>query len=326
MPFRDVWKDESRDFTPWLRNHIDQLAEELNMTLEAQNTEVPVGKYFLDLLAINPETQGNVVIENQVGNADHDHLGKLITYAAGLKAEIAIWIAEHFGDEQRTALEWLNESNPGGAAFFGVEIQAVNINGSIPAAMFRIILAPNEWSSSGNPVPGELSESERQYLAYWRPLLEELKTGHRWGPIQTNNKNRAYPAGSGLGQGFGNFRRTMRFAGRDEIRVEFNIWGPSKDWNKRAFDLLIESREAIEDAAGPLLWERLNSSMISRIVSVRKGTQRDAELELNEHRQWMIEQVTKLPQLLRPYLEQLQQTINEEQLETMEPDQTTPGC
>ena len=113
LPFREVRNDEAKIFTPWLRDHIDQLADELNMTPEAQSTEVPVGRYFLDLLAINPETQGNVVIENQAGNADHDHLGKLITYAAGFRAEAAIWIAERFGDEQRTALEWLNVSSPG---------------------------------------------------------------------------------------------------------------------------------------------------------------------------------------------------------------------
>ena len=315
LTFREVWKDEAKDFTPWLRDHIDQLADELNMTLEAQGTEVPVGKYYLDILAINPETQGSVVIENQVGNTDHVHLGQLITYAAGLKAEIAIWTAEHFGDEQRKTLEWLNESSPGGTAFFGVEVQAVNINGSIPAAMFRAIVTPNEWALRGDPVPGELSETQKEYLAYWRPLLEELKTGHRWGPIQTDNKSRFYNCGSGLGRGFGNFRRSMRFAGRDELRVEFIIWGASKDWNKQAFDLLIESKEAIEEATGPLVWERLDDSMISRIASVKKGTQRDPDFELDEHRRWMIEQVTSLPQILRPYLEQVLPALNEEQQE-----------
>lgn len=288
------------------------------MTLEAQRIEVPVGKYFLDLLAINPETQGNVVIENQVGNTDHIHLGQLITYAAGLKAEIAIWIAEHFGDEQRTALEWLNESSPSGTAFFGVEVQAVNVDGSIPAAMFRAILTPNEWARGRDPVPGELSDSQKEYLAFWRPLLEELKASHRWGPIQTDNKNRYYNCGSGLGQGFGNFRRTMRFASRNEIRVEFNIWGPSKKWNKQAFDLLIESRTDIEESTGPLVWERLDDSMISRVVSLRKGTQRDPAPELQEHRLWMVEQVTSLPSKFRPYLEQVQQLMNEEQAEAEE--------
>ena len=325
LPFRDVWKDEAKDFTPWLKDHIDQLADELNMKLEAQSTEVSVGKYSLDLLAINPETQGNVVIENQVGNADHDHLGKLITYAAGLKAEIAIWIAERFGDEHRAALEWLNESGPAGAAFFGVEIQAVNIDGSIPAAMFRTILTPHEWSRTRDPVPGELSETQKEYVAYWKPLLEELKTAHKWGPIQTDNKNRFYSAGSGLGQGFGNFRRTMRFAGKDEIRVEFIFWGPNKEWNKQAFDLLMESRETIEDATGPLTWERLTNSMISRVAAVRKGTRGDAEPELDEHRHWMIGQLTTLPQTLRPYLEQVQQAMNEEEQETTETSQAMLG-
>lgn len=318
LPFREVWKDEARDFTPWLRAHIDQLAEELNMTLETQDTEVAVGKYFLDLLATNPETQGNVVIENQVGNADHDHLGKLITYAAGLKAETAVWIAENFGDEQRTALEWLNENGPSEAAFFGVEIQAVNIDGSIPAAMFRAVVTPNEWGGSKDPVPGELTDREKLLMAFWKPLLEDLKTNHRWGQIQTTNKNRAYPAGSGLGRGFRNFRRNMRFAGSNEIRVEFTIWGPDRDWNKKVFDLLVESKDDIEETMGPLVWERLDDAMVSRVALVRTGSPQDPEPELEEHRQWMIDSVSRLPQGLRPYLEQVQQVMSEERQETLE--------
>ena len=143
--------------------------------------------------------------------------------------------------------------------------------------MYRAITTPNEWSRTNTPVSGELSDSEKEYLDFWKPLLEELKTTHRWGSIKTDNKNRYYTAGSGLGHGFGNFKRTMRFAGRDEIRAEFIIWEPSREWNKRVFDMLIESQQEIEQETGPLVWERLDESMISRFASVTKGSRRDPE-------------------------------------------------
>lgn len=47
------------------------------------------------------------------GATDHDHLGKLITYAAGLEAGYAVLgyavlLAPELRDEHRSALTWLN--------------------------------------------------------------------------------------------------------------------------------------------------------------------------------------------------------------------------
>ncbi len=43
-----------------------------------------------------------------MANTNHDHLGKLITYAAGLEATHAVLVAEIFRPEHRSALQWLN--------------------------------------------------------------------------------------------------------------------------------------------------------------------------------------------------------------------------
>lgn len=57
-----------------------------------EQTYGPVGRYALDLLL--KDAQGRVVIvENQLEQTDHGHMGQLLTYCAGTQAEIVIWIA-----------------------------------------------------------------------------------------------------------------------------------------------------------------------------------------------------------------------------------------
>ena len=60
---RTIWTSESGDFTPWLAENIDVLADALGMTLTVTTTEVPVGDFRLDIRA-ETEDGGIVVIEN----------------------------------------------------------------------------------------------------------------------------------------------------------------------------------------------------------------------------------------------------------------------
>ena len=48
--------------------------------------------YRADIVCQETATERVIVIENQLERTDHDHLGKLLTYAAGLKAEIVVWV------------------------------------------------------------------------------------------------------------------------------------------------------------------------------------------------------------------------------------------
>ena len=138
------WSHEAHDFTPWLADNLDLLGNELGLALELTGREHAVGRYSLDLLL--SDAAGRVVIvENQFAQTDHDHLGKLLTYAAGTGAAVVIWIAESLTQEHAAALEWLNDVTDDSVGFFGVELELLRIGGSLPAPHFRVVVQPNDW-------------------------------------------------------------------------------------------------------------------------------------------------------------------------------------
>jgi len=60
---RDIWKSEAGEFTPWLAENIDVLADAIGMVLTVTGTEVFVGEFRLDIKAEDGEGRP-VVIEN----------------------------------------------------------------------------------------------------------------------------------------------------------------------------------------------------------------------------------------------------------------------
>src|SRR5579863_9146746 len=120
---RDAWPTEDGHFTPWLAlpNNLKLLGEALGLgELQDQQTEVRVGDFLLDIMAVDSE--GNaVIIENQLEQTDHRHLGQLLTYLAGQERKTSVvWIAETFRDEHRAAIDWLNRNTGEDYSFFGV--------------------------------------------------------------------------------------------------------------------------------------------------------------------------------------------------------------
>ena len=102
------------------------------MDLELEGQEVPVGGYSADLVLNDISADSRVVVENMYGSTDHDHIGKLITYAAGLSASYAVLLAETFRPEHRTALNWLNSISSEERGFFGLSLEIWRIGDSSP--------------------------------------------------------------------------------------------------------------------------------------------------------------------------------------------------
>ncbi|MFB6182670.1 MAG: DUF4268 domain-containing protein, partial [Candidatus Nanohaloarchaea archaeon] len=67
VDLREEWKDEEADFTPWIADNIEKIEEVLGMELEVKDTEKSVGSFKADILAEEPNTEKEIVIENQLG-------------------------------------------------------------------------------------------------------------------------------------------------------------------------------------------------------------------------------------------------------------------
>ena len=139
----EVWRREDEDFSPWLVKNLALLDEILGTKLELIEREKPVGRFFADLLCVNRKSNNSlVVIENQLGRSDHDHLGKLLTYAAGLQATTVIWIATAFENEHLNALAWLNLNMNNPVRCFGVKLELKSIDNSRCLPTFTLIAEP----------------------------------------------------------------------------------------------------------------------------------------------------------------------------------------
>ena len=115
---RTVWSNEAQAFTPWLAEHLDVLGDALGITIELEERESSVGAFSLDILARDQDSGEAVVIENQIEQSDHEHLGKLITYASGKDAKYIVWIVKDAREEHRAAIEWLNKISDDTIGFF----------------------------------------------------------------------------------------------------------------------------------------------------------------------------------------------------------------
>ena len=150
VELRDFFKDEAKDFTPWLaeENNLELLGETLGLDIELEDTEVRIGKFSADIVGLDMSSNKTIIIENQLEKTNHDHLGKIITYGAGKDAGIVIWICKKIQQEHRKGLDYLNDISTEDYSFFGIEMELWKIGESEPAPKFNIVVSPNEWSKS----------------------------------------------------------------------------------------------------------------------------------------------------------------------------------
>ena len=93
VPVREVWPHEALNFTKWLaeEENLAQLGDACSIDLELVDTESAVGSFAVDIFAKETGSDRRVVIENQLEDTNHDHLGKIITYRTTGVWAYSIW-------------------------------------------------------------------------------------------------------------------------------------------------------------------------------------------------------------------------------------------
>lgn len=170
VDLREVWPNEAYNFTPWLAEpeHLSWLGEALKIELADVKCEVNVGQFRADIVCSNTADDSVVVIENQLRESDHNHLGQLLTYAAGLEARTLIWVAESFTDEHLAVINRLNAMRDEDFRFFGVEVKTAEITDSPYGVQFNVVAKP---SVSIHPRPNNANSWAEQFYAQFREDL-----------------------------------------------------------------------------------------------------------------------------------------------------------
>lgn len=177
LDIREVWKHEAAGFTPWLLQNTGELAAALGIELELEQTEHAVGSFSLDLIGRDLAHDCRLIVENQIEQSDHGHLGQVLTYTAGTDAKTIVWIARSFREEHRVALDWLNANTGEDTRFFGVVVKALSVDKSRPAPFFELVAKPNDWQKAVKSMTGaQESATAEAYREFWAPVREAIET------------------------------------------------------------------------------------------------------------------------------------------------------
>ncbi|KGF08625.1 hypothetical protein HMPREF1635_06875 [Clostridiales bacterium S5-A14a] len=274
---RELWRHEQYDFSEWLSKdeNLEMLSDEIGLTLTDVNKEVFVGSYRCDLVAKDETTGIKVIIENPLEATNHDHLGKLITYASGLDANVIIWIVKEAREEHRSAIEWLNNNTTKDISFFLMEIHAYKIEDSVPAPKFVIIEKPNDFVKTANASINnrELSKSQAERLTFWNRFNEILISKNKPFNVRKATTDHWYDVALGTSEAHISITLVNKM---NSIGIEVYI-----NDNKELFDKLYSEAEAIQEELNfTMEWQRLDNKKASRIIYYISG------LDFNNHKNY----------------------------------------
>jgi len=295
---RELWKHEQYDFSNWLakESNIEYLNEILGLTLVEVDKEINVGPYRCDIVATDETSGLKVIIENQLESTNHDHLGKIITYASGLDAKVIVWIVKEAKEEHRAAIEWLNNYTSSEIDFFLIEIHAYKIGDSNPAPKFEVVEKPNDFvKRSKNKDDGELNASQTERLIFWKQFNDRVALKGKPFNIRKPTTDHWYDIAIGTSAA----KIAVDLVNKENcIILELYIHS-----DKDLYDSLYEKKNEIEGETGLTFeWNRLDSKKACRIKHFIYGLDFDNHSNYNQLMDEVIDKAIIMRKVIQKYL------------------------
>lgn len=259
IELREVWRHEALDFTRWLakKENIALLSKEIGIDIEVIQTEMSVGRYNVDIFARDTESNKKIVIENQLENTNHDHLGKMLVYAAGLDADIAIWVVKDVNEEHKQAVEWLNDNSFEKINIFLVKVELWQIDNSPVAPKFQVICEPNNWAKVlKQQSKDNITDLELKQMEYWQGFVDYAKSKDKTYISQRPSIYNWYV----IRIGSSDYKiKLVHSINSDMVRCQLEIF------NDEIYKKLEQYRNEIDNKINGLEWEYLEDRKVNRI-------------------------------------------------------------
>ncbi len=288
---RDICDQKETEFTKWLAQNPKFLGDAIGISVADLWAEQSTGNFRVDLVG-RDELGNTIVVENQFGDSNHDHLGKLITYLAASKAMTAVWIVERARPEHVEAIGLLNQLQT--ADFYLLSLEAAAIGNSLPALKLTLIMGPGDEITA---IPNE------NHTHFWNCLIEQLRKRQIALPphISPGNKH-WFDTKQGL-SGLMFCYVILRNSARIELYIDRY---PTEAENEVLFRHFHERSDQIKNAFGqPLEWGKLEGKRGFRIAyTISIGGLLDIE-RWDEIQTEMIAKMVKFQGILRLHFDKL---------------------
>ncbi len=290
IELREVWRHEALDFTRWLarKENIALLSKEVGIDIEVIETEMSVGRYNVDIYARDTESSKRIVIENQLENTNHDHLGKMLVYAAGLDADIAIWVVKDVNEEHRQAVEWLNDNSFEKINIFLVKVELWQIDNSPIAPKFQVICEPNNWAKVlKQQSKDNITDLELKQMEYWQGFVDYAKSKDKTYISQRPSIYNWYV----IRIGSSDYKiKLVHSVNSDMIRCQLEIF------NDEIYKKLEQYKNEIDNKINGLEWEYLEDRKVNRISCSNNSKNNDSSYV------WLLDMVDRFKEVFLEYL------------------------